>query len=222
MDKARTSAMALLLATLPARADAQSAWWDWTLEPSVRVEAGYRSDGDRAGVRVTYVEPGRAAVPRRDDDRYRGDDRDRRDGRYEARVTVVRADAPAFCRSGAGHPVYGRRWCVEKGYGLGHPAAVAVRWERRSWNDVVFARVWYRTRAEYIDGRDLREVVGRGTWARLELARRDLGGRYELTGRWLRPRAGVLVLQVRSGPIAIAELTDLNGDGRVDVVMVAR
>lgn len=26
---------------------------------------------------------------------------------------------PAFCRSGAGHPVFGRRWCLEKGFGLG-------------------------------------------------------------------------------------------------------
>src|SRR3569832_970707 len=28
--------------------------------------------------------------------------------------------APAVCRSGAGHPVYGRSWCVEKGFGLGN------------------------------------------------------------------------------------------------------
>ena len=26
---------------------------------------------------------------------------------------------PAFCRSGEGHPVFGRRWCLEKGFGLG-------------------------------------------------------------------------------------------------------
>lgn len=30
-----------------------------------------------------------------------------------------RGRGPAFCRSGAGHPVHGRRWCVQKGFGLG-------------------------------------------------------------------------------------------------------
>ena len=30
------------------------------------------------------------------------------------------ADAsPSFCRSGAGHPVHGRAWCIDKGFGLG-------------------------------------------------------------------------------------------------------
>jgi hypothetical protein len=27
-------------------------------------------------------------------------------------------NAPAFCRSGAGHPVHGRRWCEDKGWGV--------------------------------------------------------------------------------------------------------
>jgi hypothetical protein len=27
--------------------------------------------------------------------------------------------SPAFCRSGAGHPVHGRSWCIDKGFGLG-------------------------------------------------------------------------------------------------------
>lgn len=43
------------------------------------------------------------------------DDRDV-DRRYD---THDRGRAPAFCRSGAGHPVYGRRWCLEKGFGIG-------------------------------------------------------------------------------------------------------
>lgn len=40
---------------------------------------------------------------------------DRIDERFRAR----RGRGPAFCRSGAGHPVFGRRWCLEKGFGLG-------------------------------------------------------------------------------------------------------
>jgi hypothetical protein len=68
---------------------------------------------------------------RRDDRRVR-----RQDGRVilrddDGRVIVIREDGiderfrvrgsrgPAFCRSGAGHPVFGRRWCLEKGFGLG-------------------------------------------------------------------------------------------------------
>jgi hypothetical protein len=134
---------------------------------------------------------------------------------------AMRRRAPAFCRSGAGHPVHGRRWCVDKGYVTGRAAAYGVRWERRNWHGVVFARVGYRTRVTHIEGRALYHVVGRATWARLERERRRLGGRYALTGRWLRPRPGVRVLQVRSGPVLVAELTDLNGDRRVDVVLVA-
>src|SRR5687768_16589622 len=30
-----------------------------------------------------------------------------------------RDGSPAFCRSGAGHPNWGRQWCVDKGFGLG-------------------------------------------------------------------------------------------------------
>lgn len=30
-----------------------------------------------------------------------------------------RGRGPSFCRSGAGHPVHGRRWCLRKGFGLG-------------------------------------------------------------------------------------------------------
>lgn len=38
------------------------------------------------------------------------------DERFRAR----QGRGPAFCRSGAGHPVFGRRWCLEKGFGLGN------------------------------------------------------------------------------------------------------
>lgn len=41
--------------------------------------------------------------------------RDRIDERFRAN----RGRGPKFCRTGAGHPVFGRRWCLEKGFGLG-------------------------------------------------------------------------------------------------------
>jgi hypothetical protein len=216
MRHARVSAIALVLAALPAKASSQSDWWDWTLHEvavQVRVGIGGGSTRVRDVPAVVYTEPRRAPVLRRNDDRYDGrySDRDRRNDK-----------GPAFCRNGSGHPVFGRRWCVEKGYGLGGASTHALRWDRQHWNDVYFGRHWYRTRSDYVDGRVLVDVLGRGTWGRLDLLRRHAGSRYALSGRWVRPGGRALVLQIRSGPTAIAELSDLDGDGRVDVVMVAR
>lgn len=80
---------------------------------------------------------------RDDDDRWDDDDRRHRDRdrivlRDGQRTVVldggdfawfpVRSDrGPSFCRSGAGHPVFGLRWCLSKGYGIGRPGAVFIR-----------------------------------------------------------------------------------------------
>jgi hypothetical protein len=51
----------------------------------------------------------------------------------------VNGGAPSFCRSGAGHPVWGRQWCLDKGFGLG--AEQNVRWgTTRSVGDIIFGR----------------------------------------------------------------------------------
>lgn len=34
---------------------------------------------------------------------------------------------PSFCRSGAGHPVFGVQWCLNKGYGIGQPGSWFLR-----------------------------------------------------------------------------------------------
>ncbi len=59
------------------------------------------------------------------DDRY---DRDRRYGDWEWENRRRRGDVyggnaprkagPPFCQNGEGHPVHGRAWCLEKGFGL--------------------------------------------------------------------------------------------------------
>lgn len=62
-----------------------------------RRDDGYRrSDGRRPGTRVVR--------PRVEDRRGRDDDRRSRER------------APAFCRSGQGHPVFGMDWCYDRGY----------------------------------------------------------------------------------------------------------
>lgn len=213
MRHARVSAMALMLAAVPTKAESQDDWWDWTLQNlTVHVEIGNGPARVRGVPDVVVVSPRRAE---------RWDEgRDRR-VRYDDRGTRKQGKGPAFCRSGAGHPVHGRRWCVEKGFGLGGGRAHDMRWERRYWDDVVFGPRWHRARGGYVDGRVLVDVVGRRVYGRLDIMRRRMGVRYALTGRWIRPRGGALVLQVRAGPMAVAELSDMDGDGRVDVVLVA-
>ena len=54
-----------------------------------------------------------------------------------------RGRGPAFCRNGEGHPVWGREWCLEKGFGLG-ARRVLIDDDRVFFplgNDVVIARV---------------------------------------------------------------------------------
>jgi hypothetical protein len=40
----------------------------------------------------------------------------------------VRSDSgPSFCRSGAGHPVWGLQWCLDKGFGIGRHGSWFLR-----------------------------------------------------------------------------------------------
>jgi hypothetical protein len=75
---------------------------------------------------------------RRDRDHDRDRDRDRIVLRDGGRTVILNGDdfawfpvrsdrGPSFCRSGAGHPVFGLRWCLSKGYGIGRPGAVFIR-----------------------------------------------------------------------------------------------
>ena len=38
----------------------------------------------------------------------------------------VKGGAPSFCRSGAGHPNWGRQWCLDKGFGLEVPSRTSA------------------------------------------------------------------------------------------------
>jgi hypothetical protein len=176
---------------------------------------GYRRDDDR----------GRNDDRGRDDDWNRRDDRDdrRRDiewwenRRVRDRDWVVirngNGRGPAFCRSGAGHPVHGRYWCVQKGYGMGRD----TRWDRVRW-DVIFRvptpRVTRDLQRSYLS-----DVLGYAVYTRLDARRRHLGISRPLTGRWF-IGDGRSVLVVSAGGIPLAELVDLNRDRRVDLVLV--
>ena len=52
-----------------------------------------------------------------------------------------RGRGPSFCRSGAGHPVHGRRWCLRKGFGLGRDVTIDTRRRGRTrQGDIVIGR----------------------------------------------------------------------------------
>jgi hypothetical protein len=139
----------------------------------------------------------------RRDDRY--DPRDRRDTRYDRR-------GPAFCRSGEGHPVHGRRWCTDKGFGLGREHS------RDVWGDIVFGDRRYDNRQ--LSRSTLGDILGSVVLGRFDSYGRTYYGNGSLSGRWLDNRA--TVLQLYMGSVPIARLTDTNRDGRVDSVSLLR
>ena len=164
----------------------------------------------------------------RDDGRYGRDGTYDRDGRYDPRNDRRDDDwdndrdgkngkGPAFCRSGAGHPVHGRAWCREKGFGLGNGNNNG-RWDRVTWNDVIFRR---RPRDGSFGRDGLYDLLGRSVYDRLDAQRRYWGVNAPLVGRW-DSFEGRSVLQVAAGGIALAELVDRNGDRRVDYVSIHR
>lgn len=183
-----------------------------------------------------------ASRVKRDRDRYERNDRYERYDRYDrydhSRAGKARG-GPAFCRSGRGHPVKGRRWCVDKGFGLGPTARRDYRYDRVRWDDVYFYDRYrdprysrddrYRYDPRYDDRYDdryrtggwLERVIGDAVYGRLTNQSRSLGWNEPLRGEWYEDRDG-RVLNVFSGLELLAALTDRNDDGRVDEVLMVR
>jgi hypothetical protein len=131
----------------------------------------------------------------------------------ERRPQSSRVDTgPPFCRNGAGHPVHGRQWCVDKGFGLGG----SVIWRRAGWDDVRIRRTRNTTgdvtRAVLID------ILGDRVYRRFDDRRTALGVREPLAGRWVQDREGGLILELHAGGTPVARLLDRNRDGRVNTV----
>ena len=129
----------------------------------------------------------------------------------------VKGGAPSFCRSGQGHPNWGRQWCLDKGFGLG--TQQNVRWgSTREMGDIVFGR-------QVTSGNLTRDVLlsllGPVAFDRLALHALTLGYTDPLTGTWRSDAAGSNVLLVNSGTWPIAELVDTNRDQRSDLMLVA-
>lgn len=218
-------AAAAVLAGSAQETEAQQAngWWDWALPALIEARGGHdaipdrrrdgrdrRDDGARAGRSLPDVILGR-------DDRGRGNTRSgQRSGQGNAR------GGPPFCQNGQGHPVHGRQWCRDKGFGSGG-GVFGTRWDTRSWDDVILRAPRGTDRRSGVMNRGgLIDVLGDVVFGRLTAEGSRLGATGPLTGRWLETNSGAAVLQIRSGGIPLAELTDLDGNGRVDAVLISR
>lgn len=147
------------------------------------------------------------------------DDRARNLGGWEMRRLGDRrpaANAPAFCRSGEGHPVRGREWCLDKGFGLGSRSGTL--WSRGGIDDVV----WRRRADDRMDRGGLIGVLGDIVFGRLALQAVTLGYDQPLVGFWVAQPEGPRLLRVRSGEYEVAEFVDTNRDDRVDVLYVSQ
>lgn len=203
-------------------------WWDWALPALVEARGGHdalpaprdrRDDRAQRGRTLPDVILGR-------DDRGRGSARgsgnDRSAGKARGRSAgQVGRGGPPFCQNGQGHPVHGRQWCRDKGFGLGG-GVFDTRWDDRGWEDVILrAPRGADRRSGVLDRGGLIDILGDVVYGRLATEGSRLGTTAPLNGRWLRAD-GASILQIRSGSRPVAELTDLNGNGRVDAVLVAR
>lgn len=129
----------------------------------------------------------------------------------------VRDGAPAFCRSGAGHPVWGRQWCIDKGFGLGD-------YQDYRWGQSTDLGDWTYGRGAYqpsITNSILQSLLGTTAYNRLALHAVELGLLEPLTGRWASQETGPQLLMVNSGNYPVAEVVDSNRDFRWDDLLVA-
>lgn len=124
-------------------------------------------------------------------------------------------NGPPFCRSGAGHPEWGREWCIEKGWGLGGDDDVF--WSRTRVDDVIFDR---RPDVERMDRGTLLDVLGDVVLGRLALHALTLGLTEPLVGAWVAEPDAPYVLRIDAGERPVAELVDLDRDNRADVLLV--
>lgn len=129
-----------------------------------------------------------------------------------------KSGSPSFCRSGAGHPVWGRQWCIDKGFGLGRDGD--IRWTRVVDPGSIMIR---RPVTTGILARDvLLGVLGDVVFNRLAAQAITLGYVEPLSGRWIgEPSSGRRVLLLTSADRPVAEFVDFNRDNRVDLLVVA-
>lgn len=206
------------------------------LPPHLRALAGSSRPGERMVAGAIARGSARGVDPNRFDVRNDGgrvrvlnrtggvlfdmdDDRARDLGGWDLRRLGDRrpsGNAPAFCRSGAGHPVFGREWCLDKGFGLG--SRNGTLWSRGGIDDVI----WRRRTDDRLDRVGLGDVLGDIILGRLALQAVTLGYDQPLVGFWVADPTGPRILRVHSGDYEVAEFVDTNRDDRADVLYVVQ
>ncbi|HSJ08468.1 MAG TPA: hypothetical protein VK928_01105 [Longimicrobiales bacterium] len=196
-------------------------------------EADRQRDADRARIRVNREAQAAAArrqAERWDDRRYddRRDDR-RYDDRYDDRryddrgwdiwdrnnrSRTKNGNGPSFCRSGAGHPVFGREWCRDKGFDMRNG-----RYDRDVWEDIIFRGPRDRRYNQTLGRSVVQDILGSVLLGRFESHARQAGYGGSTSGRWLMDGSSH-VLQLFVGNIPVARIVDFNRDGRVDTVQL--
>jgi hypothetical protein len=139
--------------------------------------------------------------------------RGRQNARGSGNAGAKKGNGPPFCRNGQGHPVHGRAWCQEKGWIGG------TTWAREGWGDVILGG-GVPSRERVVTQPTIGGILGDVILGRLTRFGRDAGLSGSLDGRWTPISSGGSVLQLRMGGVPIAELADLNRDGRADVVLL--
>lgn len=154
------------------------------------------------------------------DRRFDYDRRFDRDWMFDIRGRSARSRGPSFCRSGFGHPNFGRTWCVNKGYGLG---SHDLFWISVGWGNFAFqfgrvshVRQWYGWHD--FDHYQLNILLGPSLFGRIAQHGYACGWHSPLAGVWFGDPWQGYHLRVYSGPYAVAELYDWDGDGWVDDV----
>ncbi|MGH7445574.1 MAG: hypothetical protein ACREKM_11880, partial [Longimicrobiales bacterium] len=145
------------------------------------------------------------------------DDDARRLGAWDVRRLGDRRptdNAPAFCESGAGHPVWGREWCLDKGFGLGSQRGYL--WGRSDIEDII----WRRNDRDRLDRGGLLDVLGDIVFQRLALHALSLGATEPIGGVWLQEPNAPRILQINAGRAPIAEMVDVDRDDRVDTLFI--
>lgn len=148
------------------------------------------------------------------------DDRAREMGAWRMRRLGDRRpsrNAPAFCRNGEGHPVWGRDWCLQKGFGLG--SRQGTLWSRSRIDDVIFRRPVQPIR---LDRGGLLDVLGDLVLGRLALHSVAMGYQEPLAGVWVTDPTAPRLLRVYSGDQPVAEFVDYDRDDRVEVLYVVQ
>lgn len=129
----------------------------------------------------------------------------------------VSEGSPRFCRTGSGHPVWGRQWCLDKGFGLG--AENQFRWGRtRDPGDLRFLS---EPASASLNRDALLALLGPVAFNRLALHAVTLGLADPLAGNWRTDNSGQRFLVVSSARRPVAEIVDFNNDRRADLMLVA-